>query len=53
MVYFKSCPRCSGNRVLEYDFYGWFMNCLSCGHVTYPSVDDMPSRKLLEARKTA
>ena len=39
MVYFKSCPRCSGDRVLEHDFYGWYILCLACGHVTYPRID--------------
>ena len=37
-VLFKSCPRCSGDRVLEHDFYGWYIACLACGHVSYPEI---------------
>ena len=36
MVFFKSCPRCAGDRVSESDFYGRFITCLACGHVSYP-----------------
>jgi hypothetical protein len=36
MIIFKSCPRCSGDRSLEQDFYGWYVLCLTCGYVTYP-----------------
>ena len=36
MILFKSCPRCSGDRSLEQDFYGWYVLCLTCGYVTYP-----------------
>ena len=38
MVLFKSCPRCSGDRTLEQDSYGWYVICLTCGYVTYPDV---------------
>ena len=38
MVYFKSCARCSGDRILDKDVYGWYMLCLACGYVTYPQV---------------
>ncbi len=38
MVYFKSCARCSGDRVLDKDVGGWYMLCLACGCVTYPQV---------------
>ena len=39
MVLFKSCPRCTGYRILEQDFYGWYMLCLACGHMAYPRRD--------------
>ena len=38
MVLFKSCVRCSGDRVLEHDIYGWYIICLACGHVAYPEM---------------
>ena len=38
MIYFKSCPRCAGDRTLERDMYGWYIMCLNCGFVTYPDV---------------
>ena len=37
MIFFKSCPRCEGDRALEWDSYGWYIICLICGHVTYPA----------------
>ena len=49
MVFFKSCPRCDGDRVLESDFYGRFITCLACGHVTYPEVATLSAA----ARKAA
>ena len=51
MILFKSCPRCSGDRVHESDAYGPYILCLACGHVAYPD-----SGKLIEtatARRTA
>ena len=38
MILFKSCPRCSGDRSMEQDFYGWYVLCLTCGYVTYPEL---------------
>ena len=40
MIYFKSCQRCSGDRSLEQDMYGWYVICLGCGYVTYPDIVD-------------
>lgn len=51
MILFRSCPRCSGDRVRESDAYGPYILCLVCGHMAYPD-----SSKLVEtarARKTA
>jgi hypothetical protein len=42
MVFFKSCPRCYGDRSLESDQYGWYLICLPCGYVTYPDVAGTP-----------
>ncbi len=39
MVLFKSCPRCSGDRTMEQDLYGWYILCLACGYVTYPKIN--------------
>ena len=51
MILFRSCPRCSRDRVRESDAYGPYILCLVCGHMAYPD-----SSKLVEtarARKTA
>jgi hypothetical protein len=40
MIDFKSCQRCLGDRILDWDGYGWYWDCLTCGYVTYP--DDGP-----------
>ena len=51
MILFKSCPRCSGDRVRQSDPYGPYILCLVCGHMAYPD-----SGKLIEtarARRTA
>ncbi len=37
MIYFKSCPRCSGDRTVADDHYGKYLSCLHCGHVSYPT----------------
>ena len=40
MVLFKSCPRCSGDRTLEEDIYGYYILCLACGYVSYPTMEE-------------
>lgn len=30
---FKSCPRCKGDVILDRDQYGWYQQCLQCGHL--------------------
>ena len=50
MFLFKSCPKCSGDRVCQSDVYGPYIACLACGHMEYPD-----SSKVVEtarARKT-
>ncbi len=31
MYWFKQCPRCSGDLVVENDRYGIFVSCMQCG----------------------
>ena len=31
MYWFKQCPRCSGDLVVENDQYGVFVSCMQCG----------------------
>ena len=45
MITFKSCPRCSGDRSFEKDYYGWYVLCLMCGCVTYPQVAEEPRQR--------
>lgn len=33
MMYFRSCPRCSGDMALESDRYGVYRSCVQCGCV--------------------
>jgi len=30
---FKSCPRCDGDMFIDRDLYGWYEQCIQCGHV--------------------
>jgi len=34
MIYFKACPRCKGDMVVDKDQYGHYMECLQCGYET-------------------
>ena len=38
MIIVKSCPMCSGDRILENDLFGWYVLCLACGYVSYPDL---------------
>jgi hypothetical protein len=42
MMYYKSCPRCEGDRSLEHDFDGYYLLCLQCGGVQYPNIQSKP-----------
>ena len=53
MVMFKSCPRCSGDRTLEHDLYGWYILCLTCGFVSYPTVSAETGQPVEESKKLA
>ena len=52
MIFFKSRPRCSGDRSLERDYYGRYVLCLTCGYVTYPDVGIETTRSLGEYLRT-
>lgn len=53
MVLFKSCERCSGDRVTESDHEGTYVICLACGHVTYPKILSDKLTAAVSRRKTA
>ena len=53
MVLFKSCERCSGDRVAQSDHEGPYVICLACGHVTYPKVLSDKLTASVSRRKTA
>ena len=50
MYYLKSCRRCGGDLLGDYDQYGWFVCCLQCGR--YPS-DSIPGDVLVEINEEA
>jgi ssDNA-binding Zn-finger/Zn-ribbon topoisomerase 1 len=31
MIFFKSCPKCQGDMLLEKDPFGDYKHCLQCG----------------------
>jgi len=35
MLRLKGCPRCSGDVYFDWDFYGWFEQCLQCSYTHY------------------
>lgn len=43
----KSCPRCKGDVMIDSDYYGWYEQCLQCGHVS-----DLPDMIRKEATYT-
>jgi len=45
MMYLKSCARCEGDRSLDHDFDGFYLLCLQCGSVQYPSIQSKPTFK--------
>jgi hypothetical protein len=54
----KSCPRCKGDVVLDNDHYGWYEQCLQCGHISdlpdcVPHTEEtfVPARYQREKRK--
>ena len=28
----KSCPRCKGDVRIDWDYYGWYEQCVQCGY---------------------
>ena len=39
MLYFKGCPRCSGDLMEEDDVFGPYTLCINCGYVMYPKAE--------------
>lgn len=33
MIFFKACPRCSGDMHVNRDIYGEYKECLNCGNM--------------------
>ena len=33
MIFFKACPRCSGDMHVNRDIYGDYKECLNCGNM--------------------
>ena len=33
MMRLKDCPKCGGDVLLDRDHYGWYEQCLQCGHL--------------------
>jgi len=52
MMFYKSCPRCEGDRSLENDFDGYYLLCLHCGHVAYPKIEPVmrPRQRTFESQ---
>ena len=48
MMYFKGCPRCSGDLVDQDDVFGPYTLCINCGYVLYPK-DEESGRYLAES----
>jgi len=45
----KSCARCGGDVMVDYDQYGWHMQCLQCGSLwelaDLTGIDNPPAPK--------
>lgn len=39
MICYKSCEKCSGDQMIESEWYGSYMFCLKCHHVTFPKAE--------------
>ena len=47
----KGCPKCKGDVVIDNDHYGWYEQCLQCGHVSdLPDVVAHGEENLIPAR---
>ena len=47
MMKFKGCPRCGGDAFIDWDFYGWYEQCIQCGYMHY-----MESTATVKAEKS-
>ncbi|MCX6012117.1 MAG: hypothetical protein NTV30_01630 [Chloroflexi bacterium] len=45
---FKACPKCKGDVFIEKDMFGWYEQCLQCGHMRDLAVNE-PKGKTLTA----
>ena len=34
MMRLKSCPKCKGDVMIDRDHYGWYEQCIQCGHIS-------------------
>lgn len=50
MIYFKSCPRCSGDVYESQDMYGYFLTCWQCGH-TEDLKEEHPTKPVHRVRR--
>ena len=50
MIYFKSCPRCSGDMYESQDMYGYFLTCWQCGH-TEDLKEEHPTKPVHRLRR--
>lgn len=41
---FKACPKCKGDVFIEKDMFGWYEQCLQCGHMHDLEVNDKKER---------
>ena len=61
MFKLKACPRCHGDLFVDRDYYGWYEQCIQCGHMAYHKVaatspgagQEMATVKVAAAVKTA
>jgi len=45
----KSCPKCKGDLLVDWDFHGRYLQCLQCGYMS--DLRDQPDAKELHANK--
>lgn len=51
MMRLKSCPRCKGDVMVEHDYYGWYEQCMQCGHISdLPDVMAVPPETYIPAK---
>lgn len=53
MMWLKSCPRCRGDLILDYDYYGYYVSCIQCGASLDKSQQSSLERRLFVDRPAA